>query len=248
MEATEIHANGCDAPVVLHVSPHPDDEVLGAGATLLALRRSGWRVVNLACGLGRPGDHERRGTELTEALSLLGFDGVTLDPPAALSATDDLEAAVGRISQEIRRLLDQTGASLIISPHLQDGHHAHEAVARAVADAGIDRPGLVWWSWGLWADLACPTLYLPFDGSTLLKLVSAMEVYAGENSRNSYLELIPSRARSAAILGTERVFGYGTHRVSILPYAEVLREMCPVDGQWVAGPARIIDPVNPLSR
>lgn len=36
----------------LHVSPHPDDECLGAGPTLLALRAHGWRVVNLACSFG----------------------------------------------------------------------------------------------------------------------------------------------------------------------------------------------------
>jgi len=28
-------------PVVVHVSPHPDDEALGAPATLLLLRRAG---------------------------------------------------------------------------------------------------------------------------------------------------------------------------------------------------------------
>ena len=41
------------APAVLAVSPHPDDELLGAGATLMALRDAGWRVINLAASLGR---------------------------------------------------------------------------------------------------------------------------------------------------------------------------------------------------
>ena len=45
---------------VLHLSPHPDDEVVGMPATLMALRDAGWRVVNLACGLGRPARHQRR--------------------------------------------------------------------------------------------------------------------------------------------------------------------------------------------
>ena len=45
---------------VLHLSPHPDDEVLGAGATLLGLRDAGHRVINLACSLGRPEQQERR--------------------------------------------------------------------------------------------------------------------------------------------------------------------------------------------
>jgi len=31
---------------VLHLAPHPDDEALGAPATLLALRDAGHRVIN----------------------------------------------------------------------------------------------------------------------------------------------------------------------------------------------------------
>jgi LmbE family N-acetylglucosaminyl deacetylase len=42
---------------VLHLAPHPDDEVLGAGATLLGLREAGHRVINLACSRGRPDQH-----------------------------------------------------------------------------------------------------------------------------------------------------------------------------------------------
>jgi LmbE family N-acetylglucosaminyl deacetylase len=44
----------------LHIAPHPDDELLGAGGTLLRLCDSGWTVVNLACSLGRPADTVRR--------------------------------------------------------------------------------------------------------------------------------------------------------------------------------------------
>ena len=33
---------------VLHLAPHPDDEVTGAGATLLAIQHAGHRVINLA--------------------------------------------------------------------------------------------------------------------------------------------------------------------------------------------------------
>ena len=36
------------ARTVLHLSPHPDDEIAGMPATLMALRDAGWRVVNVA--------------------------------------------------------------------------------------------------------------------------------------------------------------------------------------------------------
>jgi LmbE family N-acetylglucosaminyl deacetylase len=35
--------------VALTVSPHPDDEVLGLGATLALLLERSWTVYNLAC-------------------------------------------------------------------------------------------------------------------------------------------------------------------------------------------------------
>ena len=38
------------ARTLLHLSPHPDDELAGMPATLMALRDAGWRIVNLACG------------------------------------------------------------------------------------------------------------------------------------------------------------------------------------------------------
>ena len=45
---------------VLQISPHPDDELLGAPATLIALAQAGHEVVNLAVSLGRDQDRPRR--------------------------------------------------------------------------------------------------------------------------------------------------------------------------------------------
>ena len=73
--------------IVLHCAPHPDDEAIGAPATLMALRDAGWRVVNLACGLGDPGRRRLREAELREACRLAGFElrlGGGLDGRAAV--------------------------------------------------------------------------------------------------------------------------------------------------------------------
>ena len=71
------------ARTVLHLSPHPDDEVVGMPATLMALRDAGWRVVNLACGLGRPAQHQRRRAEVEEACRRAGFELLPCEPPLA---------------------------------------------------------------------------------------------------------------------------------------------------------------------
>ena len=50
-------------------------------ATLMALRDAGWRVVNLACGLGRPAQHQRRRAEVEEACRRAGFELLPCEPP-----------------------------------------------------------------------------------------------------------------------------------------------------------------------
>lgn len=235
------------AGTVIHVSPHPDDEVLGAGGTLELLRRGGWRVLNLVCTLGRPADRARRRAELAEAADRAGFDTLVLDPPAGLSAADDLEEGAARVSGVLREALDETRASLVMSPHPHDGHHAHEAAGRAVRDTLADRPGVTWWMWGLWADLPHPSVLVPFGTDVLHTVRHTLGAYAGENARNPYDELVGSRARAARILGSERVFGYGSPLADPLPFAELLTETrVQRGGRWALGPSRVLDPGHPL--
>src|SRR3954447_8367304 len=70
---------------VLHLAPHPDDESIGAAATLISLREHGHAVVNLACSLGRPGQRSRRRAELEDACRRAGFELVVIEPPVELS-------------------------------------------------------------------------------------------------------------------------------------------------------------------
>lgn len=231
---------------VVHVSPHPDDEILGAGATLILLREHGWRVLNLTCSLGRPHQHARRLRELETSVSRAGFHNRVLDLP--LSRNDDLPAAGALIATELGRILDETDAPLVLSPHPGDGHHAHETVASAVADVVAGRPGITWWRWGLWVELARPTLLTAFGEATLATVQHAMDAYLGENARNPFDELLPARSRASMILGSERVFGFGSARASQLPYAELFEEVRASAGDWLRGPPRLLDPAEPLPR
>ena len=118
---------------VLHLSPHPDDEVLGAGATLLGLRDAGHRIINLACSLGRPDQHERRRAEVTDACERAGFELVIHDPPLGLSLDDDAFAARKLLGATVERLIADEHVELLISPDRDDAHHAHKTVAAVAA-------------------------------------------------------------------------------------------------------------------
>ena len=235
------------AGTVLHLAPHPDDELVGAGATLLALRDAGHRIVDVACGLGRPADHARRRAELEEACARAGFALVVLEPPLALSAGDDLAAAEERLVHEVARLLDEHAPDVVVSPSPHDGHHAHELVGRAARRA-IEAAGAPrWWMWGFWADLPLPTLLVPFDEARLAEVQHALAAHAGELARNDFRRAVEGRAVANAVLGAERVFGSGAAADPDVRLAELLTEAVPAGGGWRLGQARVLDPSDPFA-
>ena len=231
---------------VLHLAPHPDDELTAAPGTLLALRRAGHRVVNLACSLGRPDQHARRRAEAREACRRAGFELVVHEPPLAISDGDDHAAAQAALERTVARLARDLGAALVIAPSPHDRHHGHEVVGRA-AVAALARNGAPrLWLWGLWASLPLPTLYVPFGDDVLDEALHALRAHAGELRRNDYVALVRARAVAGRIQGAESVFGFGAPAREG-PYADVLTEAAFADGEWWAGAPRVLDPGAPLA-
>jgi LmbE family N-acetylglucosaminyl deacetylase len=199
-----------DPPVALSVAPHPDDELLGAGALLMGLRDAGWRIVNLACSLGRPPERERRRRELAEACRRAGFELVIPDGLPPIGAKDDLTQAESALSRAIGRAVTEHHPRVIVGPSPHDFHHGHEVVGRAIrhaVEAGQVRLRVLFW--GLWADLPFPTVTVWFDRVRLREIQRALEAHAGELARNRFDRLLAGRAAANAVLGPERVFGYG---------------------------------------
>jgi N-acetylglucosamine malate deacetylase 1 len=227
------------ARTALHVAPHPDDEILGCGATLLALQAAGWRVVNLACSLGRRGDQDRRRGELDAAVGVLGIEGMVASPPVAMSSGDDWSVAEERVAAVVGTAATELGAELVLSPHPNDGHPAHALVGRAVRDAPTTCPR--WWAWGLWRDVQTPNRYVPYGDDVLSRLLEALSCHTGEVARNPYTELLPARARVAAILGSELVHGFGSGPAAPDPYADLLEERVRTDpGGWQLSERQVV--------
>lgn len=233
---------------VVHLSPHPDDELIGAPATLMALRDAGWRVVNVACGLGRPEQHARREAELREAAARARFETRIVRPPVAMSAGDDLAAARPRLLDAIGRALDELRPRLVVSPSPRDRHPAHEllggAVRRALAARGDGAPR--WWTWAFWGQLPVPTLATAFDTARLEQVLKALAAHEGELRRNDYRRAVRARAELSASLGPELVFGFGSEAAREVRCAELLTEVARVGGRWLLGRARWLDPSTPL--
>lgn len=237
-----------ETQTVLHVSAHPDDELTGAPAALFALRDAGFEIVNLACGLGRSGQHGRREAELREACRRAGFTLELPPEPIALSSKDDLVKAKRELTELVAKTAAELRPALIVSPSPHDRHHAHELVARTVRDVideqragGCDR----WWMWGLWGDLPLPTIMVAFGEPRLHEITGALQAHEQELARNDYRRLIRGRAEMNAARGPELVSGFGSPG-DPEPYVELITEAVFKNGRWLLGTSHRFDPASVL--
>jgi LmbE family N-acetylglucosaminyl deacetylase len=228
---------------VLHLSPHPDDELLGTPAVLIALADAGHEVVNLAVSLGRPEQAERRERELRDACARAGFTLHVCTPPLRIGRDDDRSAAQSQLTDALVRG-GAAGFELVVAPSPQDGHHGHELVGRAAATAAAALR-IPLWTWGLWSELPVPTILYPFGPELLDRIEHALAAHAGELARNDYRRLLRTRAQINAITGPERVFGFGSPGLEE-PYAELLCELVPRAPVMLLGTSRRLDPSSPL--
>jgi LmbE family N-acetylglucosaminyl deacetylase len=233
---------GFVTPTVLHVAPHPDDEAVGCPASLLHLLDRGWTVISVVSSLGFSEQWERRRAEAKEAAVRAGFMPVFLDPPLNLDLDADLAHATGRVAAEIPQLVQEYGASIVVSPSPHDVHHGHETVGRGVQRAMAQLPTTVrWWMWGVWGDLPAPNVFYPFDQRVLDRALHTLDAYVGELERNDYRPYLTARAVATAVMGSERVFGFGSHAATTLPYAEVLTEVRVIEDRFMASEAHMLD-------
>lgn len=235
---------------VLQIAPHPDDETLGAGGTLLQLGGCDWLVATLACSVGRPTDAARRRGELREACRRAGFALRETHEPIGISASDDLREAESRLAIEISNAVRDLHPSLLVGPGPHDGHHGHEVVGRSIvrALAGLARPSRPrWWIWELWSTLPAPTLYASVPDETVTQLVGMLQAHKGELARNDYERALRARGELAVVLGAERIFGWGTRGPGDA-YAEIFTEiLCDQQAGWPLAAPRRLDPDDALA-
>lgn len=226
--------------VALHVSPHPDDELLGAPATLMALRDAGWRIVNLACGLGHPGQGARREAELREACRRAGFE---LLLPAGSLGRDraGIASLVGRALADLR-------PSLVVSPGPHELHPTHVIAATAVHDVldGLESEVPRWWMWAFWGSLREPTLAAAFEQERLEEILETLAAHEGELARVDYRRAVEGRGAMLAALAPELLFGFGSASRHVPEYAELLTEAVRASDGWRLTLPRWLDPNAPL--
>ena len=128
---------------VLVLSPHPDDEAIGCGGTLVGHASEGdeIRVVFLTSGergghgLSRTETQALREAEAEAAAEILGINTIEFwrQPDGGLSSGEPL-------AKRVRQLLLAWGPKVIYVPHNAEAHEDHRAAARLLKRAIVNMP------------------------------------------------------------------------------------------------------------
>jgi hypothetical protein len=133
-------------------------------------------------------------------------------------------------------------ATIVISPSPHDVHHGHETVGRGVQRAmAALPPSTRWWMWGVWGELPAPNVFYGFGQPVLDRALHILDAYAGELERNDYRPFLTGRAMANAVMGSERVFGFGSPSATTHPYADVVTEVRLIDGRYMASDPHFLD-------
>ena len=138
-------------PAILVVSPHPDDEVLGAGGLIGTATRTGHRVSVLSVTDGEaayPGwkglDRIRR-REVSDALSVLAAQRVSIQRLNIPDGRVDGHRATLFEALEQRLSPD----TLLVAPFERDGHPDHDATGEVCCEIARVR-GVPLWRYPIW--------------------------------------------------------------------------------------------------
>lgn len=157
---------------VLVLAPHPDDDILGCGGTLVKHVRAGASVTVLYLTDGRKGDPtfaseddlvRQRQREARAACSVLGVERLEFFgiPDQELRASENL---VARIGESIGR----HKPDLIYVPFFLDNHADHYETCRALARVREAR-GIDIAAYETWTPLAFPNIVIDISRTVSLK-------------------------------------------------------------------------------
>ena len=124
---------------VLVVGPHPDDQELAMGGTILRLVEDGHRVLLLDLTDGEPTPHgspEIRATEAARAAEILGVERIMLGREHGFVNREVTHSLACR--HAVAGVLRVHEIDWIFCPHPVDAHPDHRAATRIVEDARFD--------------------------------------------------------------------------------------------------------------
>lgn len=165
-----------DMTSVLVIAPHPDDETLGCGGTILRLHHEGSKT---AVALMTDGNSGRKGSDISNirnnefarATKIIGFDEIfTLPYPDGKLLEHRTQA-----KEKIAEIMDETNPDLIFVPYFLDLNNDHISTNLILRDAvaGFDADIAMY---EIWTPILYPDCYINVS-ETFEKKLAAIECY-----------------------------------------------------------------------
>mgnify|MGYP001496675872 CR=1 FL=1 len=205
-----------EAPKVLLLAPHPDDECIIGGLALRLMRESGVRIVNVAVTLGSNRERQaERLRELQGACDWIGFELQETIPGGLEKVTaktreqdpDHWKKSVNRLAE----IIDQWSPRAIFFPHASDWNGTHIGVHLLTLDALRQRPQLktLLIETEYWGQMPSPNLMVENTAEEVGDLLGALSHHEGELKRNAFHLGLPAWMQDNVRLGAEVVGGQG---------------------------------------
>lgn len=175
------------------------------GALALRLQSENkMKIINVAVTLGSAKERRKaRRVELTKATRFLKWENVVL--------SDDW----GKKKTQLAAMLKKHRPVLVIAPHAQDRHPAHEMTAQLLLDCLKQHDTTVAWA-EYWNPQAKPNCLMEVPDNEHLRQVQALEFHAGEVSRNPYHLRLLGWQMDTVRRGSEWLAQKGAPSVSML--------------------------------
>lgn len=189
-------------PVVLLLSPHPDDECITSLLPLRLMREAGRRIVNVPVTYGSD-LHRRSGrlAELEAACGYLGFENQRTTADLRPLGVDAVVSAIEELQPET-----------IFMPHAADWNSGHIATHKLAVEA-MKMLGTAFScnvvETEFWQPMSAPNLLVEGDAELVADLVAATALHAVEVARNPYHLRLPAWMQDNVRRGSERVGGEG---------------------------------------
>jgi len=184
---------------VLVFAPHPDDEVLGAGALLVFLRENGYNtgIVYLTSG-SDPEMMEKREKEAAEVCRELNAG------PVFFRLRRKENGEFNRGVERLTGILRSFRPRLVVMPQDGDSHPAHE-FSHSLISGALNRTlftGTIM-EYGVWAPVSSPGLFLLFDEEGMKKKMTLLSHYASQLEKNRFGHAFTGLNRYYGVLSAE---------------------------------------------
>jgi LmbE family N-acetylglucosaminyl deacetylase len=201
LETLQSKAQWCPPAIpTVVISPHPDDETLGAGGLIAVQRRRGVPVTVVAITDGEaaypdePGLGDCRSMEQERALAQLGVGHAEI---VRLRLPDTKVADWETVIPDMVRPL-ANGNTLVVAPWRGDPHPDHEACGRAAEvvarDAGAVLVSYFFWAWHrneVDTLRSLPLVRLPLDDDLRTARAAALAQYHSQLIREDGAPILP---------------------------------------------------------